>query len=487
MTSEYQQEIQNENYHNGLNLATKGKDAETRGAGTKKQGILAAAYALHETGEVPDKYISTQIRQDLSKEPHNWSKGQLDYVTELLKDEDFTNPNLSRVNPTNDNQITDEQFDELSNSVFDRTEELAEKELSIKQLDKLSDAEAEQVLKQDNSVRKARKTIDNDIIKRNQEYAQKRGLHIEPDKVTKERPPSKYWEVTEASNLCFEARDYHYNLGDQFNDLGNQLVQFPPTIETKEKAIPEFLRYLREELIPYTKVFNGILKGTKGILRNITDEKYTKTKSGWMKEAADKFLRYGNHGSGEVNAVLTGIYIMKLGKHEIKDEDGNVIKTIDCVIRTPVEREDTREQVGDKCVFEIDSQQFITCPNCTFEFNKPAINDEERDLIAGDMFEEQKEILLKDGLSNFIDHVATNVITEEIKTPEQFFKEAMKKKYNIEVTDEELKKLIVIENTPEKIKAINIDPESINRIDHSILHNGARRKLNKAEDFSRVA
>ena len=279
----------------------------------------------------------------------------------------------------------------------------------------------------------------------------------------------------------------HYAIGDQFLDMSKQVKEFKPTDETLKKAIPQIQKYIQEELKPYAKVATAICSGLKTILRNITDEKYTGTKSGWMKIAVDKFLEAGNHGSGEVNAVLTGLYIMKLGKFDIKDDDGKVIKTIDCVIRTPVERETTREQVGDKCVFEIDSEEFVKCPQCGLDFNKPQIADEERDLIAGDIFVEAQQILLKDGLSNFIDYVAKNVITEEIKSPEQFFKEQMKKKYNKEVTDEELKNLKVIENTPEKIKAVDIDPESINRIDHSILNNGARRKHEKAEEFSKKA
>ncbi len=417
---------------------------------------------------------------------------QLEYVTKIVKD---YNPEYVRKYELgeafrNSNQessgLENQTFQEMKESVFDRTEEMAERALPDNQLLRLSPAEMEEVIRNEIDMRKSRKTNDNDRIKHLEELADKQGIVLE-EKVTKERPPEKFWGQSATYDLVQKVANYHYILGDQFTDLARQIEQFKPTSETQKKAIPELEKYIKEELIPYTKLAIASCKGTETILRNITDEKYTGTKSGWMKIAYDKFMESGNHGSGEVNAVLTGIYVMKLGKYNIKDEDGKVIKTIDCIIRTPVERETTREQVGDKAIFEIESEQFVTCPQCNLEFNKPAIADEERDLIAGDMFGESRKILIHNGVSNFIDYTANNVITEEIKSPEQFFKEAMKKKYNKEVTDQELKNLKVVENTAEKIKAVDIDPESINRIDHSILNNGARRKHEKAEEFSKKA
>jgi len=104
-------------------------------------------------------------------------------------------------------------------------------------------------------------------------------------------------------------------------------------------------------------------------------------------------------------------------------------------------------------------------------------------LVAGNLFYQAEKILLGNGLSKFIEHINNNVITEVLKTPEQFFKEKTKGV----VTEEQLKNLKVVYNKAEKIKSVDIDPNSIHKVEYSIPHSKAHRAARKSEHFSNQA
>jgi len=371
--------------------------------------------------------------------------------------------------------LSDQEFEEDTESVFDQVEEFATRTLSDKQLDQLSPAERKEVLEQEIGTRKSRKTIDNDRIKHLQEYATKKGIEL-VEKISKQLPPEHLRGQSEVHGLLGEAGTQFKIISDMFYDLQRQVYNFKPTNEVDRKAKQELEQYFEKVFIPLTKVVIEHCEGTKTILRNITDEKYSDTNSGWMRNAEDKFMSFGNHGSGEVNAVLTNKVVLKLGFKEFKDEDGNILKHIPVIVRTQVKRETTREEIGDKTLIEPVGQLDITCPNCQFEFNRPYLPDEYRDLIAGDLFHQAKTTLLNNGLSNAIDTLANNTVTEYVKDPQQWFKEKYGNKY-FGITPE-------IKEDIEKIKNVDIDPNDITEKRHGMLKNAATRRLEKSQHFS---
>jgi len=381
-----------------------------------------------------------------------------------------------------ESELSESEFKEAEESVFDHTEEFAQRTLSDKQLDKLSTAERKEVLEQEIGSRKSRKTIDNDRIKHLQEYADNAGIKL-VDKVTKQLPPPEFWGESEVSEVLESLERQHEILSNMFGDLKGQVIHFKPTNETQKKALVELKEHVDKAFIPYAKVAIEWCEGLKTVMRNITDEKYSDTNRAWMRNAEDKFWAYGNHGSGEVNAVLTNKVILKLGFKEFKDEDGQVLKSIPVIVKTTVKRETTREELGDKTIVEPQGQLDLVCPNCQFEYNRPFLPDEYRDLVAGDLFHQAKTTLLHDGLSNAIDALANNITTEHIKDPIEWMKEEIKRKYHREATEQELKDVEFKEDV-EKIKDVDINPKDLTEKRHGMLRNAATRRLEKAQHFS---
>ena len=431
---------------------------------------------MFESGEWegPPTQISTKLKQDLKNE--GLTEGQLGHIHRIVQPE-HRDPSQRR-----DQLVTDSEFEELEESVFDQTEEFAERTLSDKQLDKLSSAERKEVLEQEIGSRKSRKTIDNDRIKHLQEYAEKQNIKL-VDKVTKQLPPEQFRGQTETYYVLEELERQHEILSNMFKDLKQQVYNFKPTTETEQKALAELENHVTKAFTPYAKVAIEWCEGLKTVMRNITDEKYSDTNRAWMRNAEDKFWAYGNHGSGEVNAVLTNKVILKLGFKEFKDEDGTVLKSIPVIVKTTVKRETTREELGDKTIIEPQGQLDIVCPNCQFEFNRPFLPDEFRDLIAGDLFHQAKTTLLHDGLSNAIDALANNVTIEHVKDPIEWMKQEYQKRYKRQPTQEEIDNVEYKEDI-EKIKDVDIDPKDLTEKRHGMLRNAATRRLEKAQHFS---
>ena len=143
--------------------------------------------------EGPLENIGLKIKQDLLNE--GYRKTQLHHVYEIIQ------PEHKRKWEKSQSGLSDKEFNEDVESVFDQVEEFAERTLSDKQLDQLSVAERKEVLEQEIGSRKSRKTIDNDRIKHLQEYAANNNIKL-VDKVTKQLPPQDTWGESEVSQCC---------------------------------------------------------------------------------------------------------------------------------------------------------------------------------------------------------------------------------------------------------------------------------------------
>ena len=422
--------------------------------------------------EGPLERIGLQIKEDLLNE--GYRSTQLRVIYELIEQD--------HKRKWESGESADQHFDD---SIFDQTEEWALKALSDPQLDKLSLAQVTEVLKHEIDMRKSRKTIDNDRIKHLLEYAKKRTIQL-VNKVTKQQTNPEDQGLSETFALLGELGGMFKVLSDMCYDLQKNVYVFRPSKVNDKKAVEELNKFMVSTLAPLSKILIEHCEGTKTILRNITDEKYSNTNRQWMQNAEDKFLNFGNHGSGEVNAVLTNKVVFKLDSREVKDEEGNIIKTVPVIVKTWVKRETTREEEGDKTIFqlqEFEGQVHVECPECKLKFNKPIVPDEQMDLIAGDLFHQAKTILLRDGLSNAIDILANNVVTEYVKDPIEWMKEEYQHKYKREPTEQELKDVEIREDQ-QKIKDVDIDPNDVGEKRHSMLGNIATRRLEKSQHFS---
>jgi hypothetical protein len=263
-----------------------------------------------------------------------------------------------------------------------------------------------------------------------------------------------------------------------------------------------------------TAYIEVILKYWNEILRCVTDERSGESLMGWLKIAEDKLI-HGINAAAARNPILTGEYIMRLGKQPV-DKKGNIIqdrypKTVEIV---PIKREFTPKQVEDKTRFDIantvDMNYKYKCERCGFGFDTEKINPKDIDretLVKIDKISNEirhkirnqmdNKLLnyvrvrinnLKENpLSQFVEIVFNNVITEIRKSPQQFYKEQIKKLYRKDVTEHEIANLKAIEVAPENMDIEKIDERDLHKITYSMKQGRAARRHHKSPYFSEQA
>ena len=424
--------------------------------------------------------ISSQVRRDLKL--RGWDDEDLKYVSKVLGEAGYTDPRFGRspqvtLESLNSGikdllrTLDDERFNELHDSTNDTMPEIAEYDLSYEQVTKLSPAERQQYRDQRAKYFSEQKATISHGQTNFEDKMEHLGLKSDEESNKKSTiiPPKGLWGVSDTYYYIKGVAERFDTIGKYLQDIAKQVYVFKPSVEIDKNTLKLLESYHDERMIP---LWECALVGSEeitNILENVQDEKNRDTTLGWMQKGRDKHWYYGNHGAGEEDYIQTGEYIFRLGKEE------NV------VIRVPIKREFTREQVGDKTTVRIldkGNQIHIKCPECGLKFNKPIVGDEERDLFAGDLFYKATNILLENDLSKAIEEICDNAIFIQHKTPEQWFKEK---------TGKDIKKTIVVTEKPEKIKTENLDPKDRAEIGYNIYWGRAHRTADKSEHFSNEA
>lgn len=458
--------------------------------------------------------ICAQVCNDILKE--GGTEGQAQYARNVLgplgytRDYDSSNrikPDvyLENLTTTRDllKPIDDERFNELHDSTSDTMPEIAEHDLDYDQVKKLSAAERQQY----RDTRAKYFSEQKATISHGQTNFEDKmeALGLKSDEETNKKstiiPPKGLWGVSDTYYYIKGVAERFDTVSKYLQDIAKQVYVFKLSKEIDKNALKLLESYHDERMIP---LWECALVGSEeitNILENVQDEKNRDTALGWMRKGMDKHWNFGNHGAGEVDYIQTGEFVFRLGEKE------NVI------IRVPIKREFTREQVGDKTTVRLldkDNQIQVTCPNhfdlkcgqcgytdftiqrevdgelkdvkwdrsCGLHFNKPIVGDEERDLFAGDLFYKASNILLENNLSKAIEEICDNAIFVQHKSPEQWFKEK---------TGKDIKKVIVVTEKPEKIKTEKLDPRDRAEIGYNILWGRAHRTADKSEHFSNEA
>jgi len=410
-----------------------------------------------------------------------WDENQLRYVRAILSEEGYTDSRFANKGGSGSalesltlgikdllKTLDDERFTELHNSTNDTMPEIAEYDLNYEQVTKLSPAERQQY----RDIRAKYFSEQKATISHGQTNFEDKMEHLglksdeESNKKSTIIPPKGLWGVSDTYYYIKGVAERFDTIGKYLQDVAKQIYVFKLSKEIDQNALKLLESYHDERMIP---LWECALIGSEeitNILENVQDEKNRDTALGWMKKGMDKHWNFGNHGAGEVDYIQTGEYIFRLGEKE------NV------VIRVPIKREFTREQVGDKTtvrILDAANQIHIKCPECGLKFNKPIVGDEERDLFAGDLFYKASNILLENKLSQAIEEICDNVIFIQHKKPVQWFKEK---------TGKDIKSVMVVTEKPEKIKTENLDPKDRAEIGYNIYWGRAHRTADKSEHFS---
>ena len=457
-----------------------------------KERVINAGKILELKEGFDKQNICGQIIRDM-RERHA-PEGQLQYIRRICEeyntnwlDHRYDNIRYSNAQSTVPKgieiltrKISDKDFKELLDSHDDTLMfTVAEYDLSFEQISKFSLAEKQQYRDIRAKLFSEYKAHIDHGKNNFEDKMRMLGLLSDEDRNKKStlQPPKELWGYSDTYKYLQKLAAQHDTIGKYLADVARQVFIFRLEKKLDKEALGYCKSYHDKRLIPLMQV--ALIAGSEvtNILENVQDEKNRDTTLGWMIKGMHKHWDYGNHGTGEVDFIQTGEYIFRLGK------ENNV------VVKVPIRRETTREQVGDKTTVKIldkSNQIFIQCPECGLKFNKPIVGDEERDIFAGDLFYKAVEILQANELSKTIETICDNVIIQEIQTPEEFYKKEMKKQgKTINVTDKD--QIKVVEAKPEKIKEVKIDPNSKSTIAYNIFYGRAHRTQLKSEHFSNEA
>jgi hypothetical protein len=433
--------------------------------------------------------------------------GQLRYAREVLSPLGYTDKRFANIDKQDEGGVSsalenlnlgidDEDLRQKLESSTDFMDIIAKKKLTYAQLQLLSDSERVQYFELRDKEISAQKTALHVTDEDNRELKDLSGFKSkeDTDRKSTQIPPKQLWGRSDTYELLLAEAESLESVVKYLYDVAKQVYVFKlgPKLD---KELQKDLEDMHDKvIIPMCKV--SILKTNmiKYILDNVQDEKNRDTLCGWIEKAVHKFSDYGNHGTGEVDFIQTGEHIMKLisNQNDIDEavaEGRKPPKKIYSILRIPIFREFTREQISDKTIFELldeMNQMFIKCPECGLEWNKPIITDEKRDVIAGDYFNKALNILVNDPVNRVIEKICDNVIIQPIKSAEDFFKEQQMLKGN-ELKGISFKDIKVINTKPIKIKEEDILPEQKTDIAYNIFYGRANRTWAKSEYFSENA
>ena len=431
--------------------------------------------------------IAAQIQRDLKLA--GATEGQVQYARHVLSPLGYTDKKFS---PLSDKDkgvfgytlenlnlpIEDQQLKDYLDSSTDFMPLIAKRKLTYGQIMKLSPSEKEQyaeLRKKEISNQKTSLHIADEDLSELLDLA---GIKSKEEKDRKSTaiPPKGIWGKSDTYEFLLSEAEALECVVKYLYDVAKQTYVFKLG-KPLDKELQADLEEMHDKvIIPMVKMSLLKTNMVKYILDNVQDEKNRDTLCGWLQKAVHKFVDFGNHGTGEVDFIETGEHIMSL-----RDDH--------TIIRIPIKREFTREQISDKTTFELTddtNQMFITCPECKLEYNKPIITDEKRDVIAGDYFNKALNILLNDPVNRVIEKICDNVIIVPLKSPEQFLKEEYKKKGK-DLKGISFKDIKVVNAKPTKIKEEEIEENQKTDVAYNIMYGRANRTWNKAGYFSEKA
>ena len=322
--------------------------------------------------------ICAQVCRDLSL--RGWDENQLRWVREVLGELGYTDSKYApRVRDSNVEQLPhrlvrkldDERFKELHESTTDTMPEIAEYDLTYEQVTKLSPAERQQYRDQRAKLFSEEKATVSHAQTNFEEKMEHLGLKSDEESNKKSTiiPPKGLWGVSDTYYYIKGVAERFDTIGKYLQDIAKQVYVFKPSVEIDKNTLKLLESYHDERMIP---LWECALVGSEeitNILENVQDEKNRDTALGWMKKGMDKHWNFGNHGAGEVDYIQTGEYIFRLKEYTEDERTEAKKKGIklpeNVVVRVPIKREFTREQVGDKTTVRLldkGNQIHIKCP-----------------------------------------------------------------------------------------------------------------------------
>ena len=262
------------------------------------------------------------------------------------------------------------------------------------------------------------------------------------------------------------------------NHYYQTLLSLPdPNIDEEEKAEKLHKALLILELVTLLgKLKFGLYNS---ILKPVTDDRSIGSFLDMSKIGRDRFEDTIG-GASKHNAALTGYYIMRLGKIQEGDEYPKSVEII------PVARKLSTKHIEDKVRLEVNPSSYIhfkyACEKCGLDIDTKKINpkdvdndmlskidaisnkirsqrQEQLDQVALETYKQAINMLENNPLSQYIEIIYNNPITEIRRSPQDFYVEQLKNIYKKTPTQQEIDNLTVEQVKPEimNMKEKNID------------------------------
>jgi hypothetical protein len=465
---------------------------------TAKQGIIDVCHIFEDEGKTPKEKIGERVYEECRK--LGYSEDEIDYVRKCVPSEfkDHSNDPKSEPLPTStlenlntiNEKLTDDRFTELKNSTNDAVPLMAQYDLVDEQLNQLSEAEQREyfdkretlVSRQDQAVKTAKTNL--------KERKEKKGIKSAEEELKESTiiPPENLWSKESLSYQIHDKLGSYYELLSKAHyDIRNQIEKFTPTAEIQKEHKEAFLHFRDKVIVPLANIDAYICNFHKTMMDNVTDEKYGDTFHNMLKNGEDKFWNAGNHGSGEINSILTGKFIGKLKTNQSEIDEALELgekppEPRYIVYETPMQREYTREQEGDETRFDFHETRSLKCYNCKKENFYKMVPVEVSDSMLGDWIHKARMATIGNGLSAQLETICDHVTIRKLRSPVDILKY-----YKKNATEQEIENLGYIFGQPEKMKEVEIDSKAVMSMGYNIIYGRAGRRANKAEHFSNVA
>lgn len=353
------------------------------------QDMATSMEKLHELGNftLPLTMISTSIKRILRAkifpDGTKLSEYQVHYVSEVLEDK-YKDPKFD----TFDFQGVENNASSVGNdndSVIDDFQDQAKQRIALDKLSRLSSAEKYEYLNRRLNMIAEYKKIYNDEKSSLEEFANREGIKIPANsKTSAELPPEHFHGWSKLYELLRQVEEKKKWSYEYTKDVADLVYAFKPPQDIDEKATQYLEKYI-EQMVIMEKVELYYLQGFNEIMNYVADRKHRASLGTWFKIGVDQIFNYGSHGAGVKNAVLTGEVVAKIGK------DGK------SVLKVPMEKELTREQVG-------------------------------ANTLGGKLIKTARDIIMEHNIQLFIDEISKTEFVEKIGDPYEFYNEWQRSK-----------------------------------------------------------
>jgi hypothetical protein len=338
-----------------------------------KEQILAWADFLADMYDAGNyEFVKSTICAHISSRlmVEGWTEGETALVRRILPP-DYKNDLYDRYSQLRSN--------DRNQDIYGDFDQIAKGRKTKAEMRALSNAEFVEFAKRRRPLNKEYQKRLREENKEIEEIAEEKRISLDPDKESRDKVPEWMHEITELytiTGVLKEGFQTGYNLMD---DVQKLMKEYAPDPETCRRTVSYIKRYL-PTIYPVLYAVKLFHRGFKEIVINYSDEKYSACASDWLKIGIDQIVNAGSHGSGVINAIRTGEWVFRPSKDPNFD-----------MIMIPLEREFTREQVGDK--------------------------------TAKDLLVKARNILIKDQVEKaFMDWSKNTVIDNIQNTPEDYWK-----------------------------------------------------------------